>query len=92
MLASPGPLKLPIKHDRHHTLEDKDLFPAISSLFALPEPEEAAHPVRDEASPSLPTLPTAARLLHQQMREIILLQPLASTLVQRHFSITEHLD
>lgn len=56
MLASPGLLKLLMKHSRHRTRQGKDLFPAISSLLALKEPEEAAG-VLPEMRPLHPSPP-----------------------------------
>lgn len=56
ILASPGLFKLPIKHDRQRTLKGKDIFPAISSLFALLEPEEATY-ILPEMRPLHPSPP-----------------------------------
>lgn len=91
-LASPGLLKLLIRWQTLHP-QRQSPFPSSFQSARLAGPwGSCAHPAGDEASPSLPTLLTAGRLLHQEVWEIILLQPLASTLVQKHFSITEHLD
>jgi len=88
---SPELLKLPTEHNSHRTLEGKDLFPAISSPFALPEPEEATHVLLDlrplHPSPPCRQLPDFCIGRCEKLNYF----SLYATLAQKHFSITEHL-